>query len=131
MGGKYRAITVKKIIDNENVQATDSAYSDPILVAYAEHFSYVIEVTGTTPRIKLDYQIIASPEGDADNVSTIHDGEVSWYTPVTNGNLVAEVSASQADGFSPAVTRWLRIAVTGTAANHATDTYVTVYIMYQ
>ena len=131
MGGKYRAITIKKVIDNVNVRATGSSNSDPILIAYAEHFSYVIEVSGTTPRIKLDYQIIASPEGDPDNVSSIHDGEVTWYTPVTNGNLVAEVSASQADGFSPAVSRWLRIQVTGTATNHANDTYVTVYIMYQ
>ena len=81
--------------------------------------------------MKLEYQIIASSEGDGGNVGDGLDAKLNWYTPTTNGILVAEVSASQADGFNPAVSHWLRIKLTGTATNHATDTYATVYIMYQ
>jgi len=131
MPGRYNVITTKKVFDNENLAATAVIYTDPIKVPYGNNFSFIIEVSGTAPHAKLEYQICASTQDDINLVSTSSDGDKIWYTPKSNGEIKSDVSASYADGFDPITTKWLRFAITGLGTNHATDTYVTMYILYQ
>ena len=122
-----------KVIDSKTVAATASITSDPIDVGRCKNFGFAITiVSGTAPNVKLEYQIIESNQGDMNLVGSysaipgVAEGTLSWIIPITGSTLVASItSGSKADGFSPMVSRWMRLKVTGIAANGA-DTVVIV-----
>ena len=123
----------EKVIDSKTVNATASVVSAPINVGGCKSFGFEIVVkSGSAPNVKLEYQIIASNQGDAALVGSysavpgVDEGGLSWTIPTTGGTLVASITSSnKVDGFSPMVTKWMRLKVTGIAANGA-DTIVTV-----
>ena len=127
---KRQMITKDIALEAEAIAVAGIAYSNPIQVGYAESFSYIAIVSGTTPDLKLEYQITDSQEGDADNIGTTHDGGAGWYTPVTGGVLVTNLTSSRANGFTPAVSKWIRMKVTGNGGT-GVDAKITLIVMYQ
>ena len=127
---KKQMISHDVALKAETINAAATVSSSPIQVGYAENFSYIAIISGTTPDLKLEVQITDSQQGDATNIGSIHDGQAQWYTPSTGGILVANLTASRANGFTPAVSKWIRMRVTGNGGNGA-DTKITLIVMYQ
>ena len=124
-------VSIQKIINNVNIKATASAYSDPILCENGQDFGIIVTaIAGSAPEVNITYQVIASYQGDGTKVGDVSSGEgnLDWITPNTGATIASAVAADMADGFAPMVSKWIRIAVTGTASNHATDTYITVHL---
>jgi hypothetical protein len=129
--GQVQAVTIQKVLDVEAVAGVGTiVYSDLIDCSFATNFTYKIVLAGLTPDVHVDYQIIDSSEGDQAMVGHEVKSPRTWCIPVTNGRLATDVTATQCDGFNPCVTKWMRLKITGGAANGATTT-VTLVVMYK
>lgn len=117
------------VVDSAIVHSVNHATSTVMGIGDYENFGYKLVVhTDDSTDVKLEYQIIESNQGDSAYVDSglYHGYPIAWITPV-NGVLDASVTASQADGFSPMVTKWIRFLVTGSSGN-GTDTQISLYM---
>jgi len=99
---RNKTITRELALDAETINGSASVESDPILVDYAENFSYIAIVSGTTPNVTLKYQITQSMQSDSSLVCTGPDVSSTWYTPKSGGSIDTSIVATNSNGFSPA-----------------------------
>jgi hypothetical protein len=118
------------VLLNQTVNATATVTSSAIKAGYGENFSILVLIpSGATKSVNVYYDVTNSVQGDAALVCTGVDSGSQWICPDTNGTIKSGASTTFADGFSPAVSKWLRFRVTGTATNGA-DTVVSIVLLY-
>jgi hypothetical protein len=120
-------VLVEKIIDAETVNTTATVSSSAIKVGYASDFGVFVKLAGSSPDVTIRYQVIDSNVNDVNAVASGEDSESAWITPTTGSDILVNISASAADGFSPMVTKWMRIQVVGNAGNGA-DTVASIHL---
>jgi hypothetical protein len=126
-----RLVSKEVVISAETVNATATVTSSVMRASYAEHFSFLLKISvGAAPKVNLEYQVINSDLNNVDDIGSGKDSFSEWVTPTTNGTIASNLTATAADGFAPAVTKWIRFRVVGQAGNSA-DTLVTLTILSQ
>jgi hypothetical protein len=125
------ASTFIPVISSQTIKGTCFSTATPLNVTDYKAFSYILDVAGTAPDVKLEYYI-SSYEGSSISTTTavtMMGANVigKWISPATNGTLDSSVTADQADWFSIPATKWVHFRVTGVNAN-SYNTKVTLYI---
>ena len=85
-----------KVLDKVTIATTGSEETEPIYVGNSEEFGVIIVVhSGTSPDVKLDYQVIASRENDVDLVGKApKENELSWITPESGADIIKSIAAA-------------------------------------
>jgi hypothetical protein len=122
-------VTKEVVLSLETVNGAATVTSEAIRAGYGENFSLIVKLSGTTPIVTVYYDITNSDSAAPGDVCANFDSGSEWVCPDTNGTIKSAATATFADGFSPAVSKWLRFRVTGVGANGA-DTKVTVILQY-
>ena len=123
----------RKVISSETLNGVGTTVeSAAIDIGDGKSFGVKLIVeSGTTPRVKLNYQVIESRQGQESKVGTAEVGEngMSWTTPVSDPTIFAALNAvgNLADGFVFMVSKFIRLQAIGNASNGA-DTVVSAWI---
>ena len=122
-------ITKEVVLLNKTVNAAATVTSEAIRSGYGENFSILVLIpSGATKSLNIYYDVTNSVQNDYSLVCAGGDSGSEWICPDTNGTIKSGASATFADGFSPAVSKWLRFRVTGSATN-GVDTVVSIILL--
>jgi hypothetical protein len=120
-------VTVEKVISAQTVNGAATVSSSAIRVSYGQNFGVYVKLAGTTPVVTIRYQVINSDCNDINMINAGEDSHTEWITPTTGSDIMTAITATAADGFSPMVSKWIRIQVVGVGANGA-NTVANVYL---
>ena len=123
----------RKVISSQTLNGVGTTVeSAAIDVGDGKSFGFKLIVeSGTTPRVKLNYQVIESRQGQESKVGTVEVGEnlMVWTTPSSDPTIFAALNAAGtlADGFVLMPSRFIRLQAIGNTSNGA-DTVISAWI---
>jgi hypothetical protein len=122
------------VLSSALINGTGISSATAVCIENAKAFSYYIQVmeqTAGSPNVQLEYQVTTSTREaniSENRIDAVTTRSLVWTTPATNGILDDSITGTaQCDGFSPIVTKLIKLKVSGVAGN-SNRTFVTLKI---
>ena len=118
---------VEKVIKSQTVNGTAAVNGRTMDIRTGKRFGVILVIeSGTTTKVKLDSQVIASRESDRSIVGLApNEKGLSWVTVET---VIAQLtSGGKAVSFNFPAFKWGRVVVTGIGTN-GVNTVVSAYV---